>query len=336
VKLGAISSTLRHLDLEDNLRHFRERGLQAVELACAGFHDVSYGEPGKLLAEKLLSQRGELDRFVDLVAEYGLEISALAIHGEPLAPDRDKAERYRTEFRQACELAEALGTTRLTLLAGLPEGGPGDATPNWITCPFPYSLMDSYRWQWEERLTPYWEAQGAIAAAHGLKLCFEMHPGDMVFNTETMLRLREILGPVAGCNFDPSHLFWQGIDPLESLRALGDAVYHVHAKDSLVEAPNARLNGVMDPKPFGDVTRRSWTFRTPGWGHDASFWRSFIATLRLIGYDDVISLEIEGDEFMNPIEGLDQAVAFLKPLVLERPVGVQWWHTTYVPPSGVD
>jgi sugar phosphate isomerase/epimerase len=146
-----------------------------------------------------------------------------------------------------------------------------------------------------------------------------------------MLRLRGILGPVAGCNFDPSHLFWQGIDPLESLRALGDAVYHVHAKDSLVEVSNARLNGFMDPKPFGEVQARSWTFRTPGWGHDESFWRGFVSTLRLIGYEDVISLEIEGDEFMDSLEGLDKAVAFLRPLVLERKPGVQWWHANYVP-----
>jgi len=331
VKLGAISSTLRQFDFEENLRQFQARGIEAVEIACAGFHDVSYGEPGKLLAEKLLTHKSEPKRFLDLIARYGQEISAYAIHGEPLSADRDKAEEYSREFRQACELAEATGVTRLTLLAGLPEGGPGDRTPNWITCPFPYSLMESYRWQWEERVLPYWREKAKIADAHGVQLCFELHPGDVVFNPETFLKLREVLGPVAGCNFDPSHLFWQGIDPIEALRYLGDAVYHVHAKDSMVEAPNARLNGFMDPKPFVEVDTRSWTFRTPGWGHGEEFWRRFIATLRQIGYEDVISLEIEGDEFMEPLEGLEKSVAFLKPLVLERRPGAQWWHETYIP-----
>jgi sugar phosphate isomerase/epimerase len=331
MKLGAISSTLRQLDFEENLRHFRDRGIEAVEIACAGFHEVSYGEPGKLIAEKLLGDKGELDRFLDLVGRYGLEISALAVHGEPLTPDKQRAEEYARQFRQACELAEALGVDRLTLLAGLPEGGPGDGTPNWITCPFPYSLMESYRWQWQERVIPYWQKQATIADAHGVRLCFEMHPGDVVFNPESLMKLREALGPVAGCNFDASHLFWQGIDPLEALRFLGDGVYHVHAKDLMVEVHNTRLNGFMDPKPFGQVKTRSWTFRTPGWGHDEHFWRSFVGTLRLIGYEDVISLEIEGDEFMEPLEGLDQAVSFLKPLMLELKPGVQWWHATYVP-----
>jgi sugar phosphate isomerase/epimerase len=331
MKLGAISTTLRELDFEDNLRHFRERGLEAVEIACAGFHDVAWGEDDRRIEEKLLADRGLLERFADLVREHGLEISALAVHGEPLSPDPGKAEEYALGFRRACALAEALGVRRLTLLAGLPEGGPGERTPNWITCPFPYSLMASYRWQWEERVVPYWREQASVADAHGLRLCFEMHPGDVVFNPETLLRLRDALGPIAGCNFDPSHLFWQGIDPLEALRALGDAVYHVHAKDSRVETHNVRLNGFMDPKPFGQIADRAWTFRTPGWGHGEDFWRAFVGTLRLVGYDDVISLEVEGDELMDALEALDKAVGFLAPLVLERRPGAQWWHATYVP-----
>lgn len=330
MKLGAISSTLRQFDFAGNLAQFRDRGIGAVEIACAGFHDVTYGEPGALLAEKLLGDKRELDRFHKLVDSHGLEISALAVHGEPLSPDPAKSDEYRHQFRRACELAEALGVSRVTLLAGLPEGGPGDTTPNWITCPFPYSLPESYRWQWEERVIPYWREQAAVADAHGVRLCFEMHPGDVVHNPETLMRLRDALGPIAGCNFDPSHLFWQGIDPLEALRFLGtDVVYHVHAKDSMVEQHNVRLNGFLDPKPFDDVRGRAWTFRTPGWGHDEGFWRALVATLRLIGYDDVISLEIEGDEYMDPVEGLDQAVRFLQPLILERQPGVQWWHATY-------
>jgi sugar phosphate isomerase/epimerase len=331
MKLGAISSTLRQFDFEENLRQFQAHGIEAIEVACAGFHDVSFGEPGKLLAEKLLADRGERDRFVDLIGRYGLEISAYAVHGEPLSPDPDKSAEYRRQLADVCRLAEATGVTRITLLAGLPEGGPGDGTPNWITCPFPYALMESYRWQWEERVVPYWREQGKVAEACGVQLCFELHPGDVVFNPETFMRLRAEIGPVAACNFDPSHLFWQGIDPIEALRFLGEAVRHVHAKDSLVEAPNARINGFMDPKPFGEVDTRSWTFRTPGWGHGEDFWRRFVATLRQIGYEDVISLEIEGDEFMEPTEGLEKAVAFLKPLVLERRPGVQWWHATYTP-----
>lgn len=329
MRLGAISTTLNQFEFEDGLRSLQDNGIQAIELAIAGYHNVAFGEQGKLLADKLLANREERVRFTHLLGRHDLTISAFAIHGQPLTPDREAKQEYSRQFRQACKLAEALGVERLTLLAGLPEGAAGDTCPTWITCPFPYSLMDAYQWQWTERVIPYWREHAGIAEAHGCRLCFEMHPGDVVFNPETLMRLRAEIGPVVGCNFDPSHLFWQGIDPLEALRFLGDAVYHVHAKDVEVLRHNTRVNGVLDPKPFGQVAIRSWIWRTPGWGHGEEFWRAFTSTLRLIGYDDVISLETEGDEFMDSREGLARAATFLRPLMFEqRPEG-QWWHATY-------
>jgi sugar phosphate isomerase/epimerase len=182
------------------------------------------------------------------------------------------------------------------------------------------------RWQWEERLVPYWREQGRIAEDHGVRLCFEMAPNDMVYNPRSLLRLREAVGPVIGCNFDPSHLFWQGIDPLEAIVELRDAVYHVHAKDVRVDPRVARVHGVLDPAPYSDFGRRAWTFRTVGYGHDETFWRDFVSTLRVIGYDDVLSIEHE-DELLDPDEGLEKAVRFLAPIVLEQPIGAMWWDT---------
>ena len=135
-----------------------------------------------------------------------------------------------------------------------------------------------------------------------------------------------------GCNFDPSHLVWQGIDVLEALRALGDAVYHVHAKDVRVQTHNVRRDGILDPKPYSELGGRAWTFRTVGYGHGEGFWRDFVSTLRLIGYDDVLSIEHE-DEYADSSEGLAKAVAFLRPLVLERPLGRLWWDVVQEPAS---
>jgi sugar phosphate isomerase/epimerase len=139
-----------------------------------------------------------------------------------------------------------------------------------------------------------------------------------------MLRLRDECGKNLGANFDPSHLFWQGMDPIVSLRALGDAVFHVHAKDCQVDSGNTALNGVLDTKSYGDEWNRSWIFRTCGYGHGLDFWTDFVSTLRLIGYDGVISIEHE-DSLMSTNEGFRNAVEFLKPVILREKPGEMWW-----------
>jgi sugar phosphate isomerase/epimerase len=315
-----VSVGIQHHEVEDGLALLQRLGLEAIEVACAGFHTPKYGDPGRLLAAP-----EERHRWQALLEEHGLEVSALAIHGSPLSPNRETAAEYSRQFRLACEFAEAIGVDRLTLLGGLPEGAPGESTPVWIVVPFPFENLDIYAWQWEERVVPYWREHGAIAEAHGCRLCFEMHPGDVVYNPATLLRLRTELGPVIGCNFDPSHLFWQGIDPLEALRELGEAVYHVHAKDTGVQQHRVRLNGVLDTTPYYDLPRRAWNFRTVGYGHDELWWRDFVSTLRMIGYDDVVSIEHE-DDVMSVEEGLTKAVALLKSVVIEKPVGELFWQ----------
>lgn len=320
MKLGVITTGLVQHEFERGLDLAHELGFSTIELGCAGFHSKRYCDPQALLADA-----GALDRWRAAIDERSFEISALAVHGAPLSPDPEQAARYEREFRDACALAERLGVTRLTLLAGIPEGAPGDRTPTWIVTPFPPWNLEALAWQWEERLIPYWRTQAQVAEDHGCRLCFEMSPADMVFNPETLLRLRAEVGAVVGCNLDPSHLFWQQIDPLEAIRALGELIWHVHAKDTRTQDHEVRLNGVLDPTPHGDVGRRSWLFRTVGYGHPESFWRDFVSTLREAGYDDVLSIEHE-DGLVHPDEGLAKAAGLLGTILLERPVGLQWWE----------
>ncbi len=163
-----------------------------------------------------------------------------------------------------------------------------------------------------------------FGANHGVKLALEMHPGFVVYNTESMIKLRKHCGKNIGANFDPSHLFWQGIDPVFAIKTLKDAIIHVHANDSALDEYIVRFRGVNDWKHYSDVTNRAWTFRTVGYGHDIKFWKDFISSLRLIGYDGAISIEHE-DPLMSVDEGLGKAIEFLnKVLLFEKPCEI-WW-----------
>jgi sugar phosphate isomerase/epimerase len=154
----------------------------------------------------------------------------------------------------------------------------------------------------------------------------EMHPGFVVYNPETLLRLRHEAGERIGANYDPSHLVWQGIDPIEAVHELGRAraIFHAHAKDTYVDARNVRRNGVLDTKPYDQVLDRAWTFRTVGFGHGESMWRDLVSALRAVGYDDVLSIEHE-DILASRDEGLEHAVALLRRVALRRPAGEMWW-----------
>ena len=213
-------------------------------------------------------------------------------------------------------LAEKLGVKRIITFSGCPGGSPEDKTPNWVTCAWPDDFGKILEYQWNEVLIPYWRETSAFAAAHGIeKIAFEMHPGFCVYNPETLMKLRKAVGPLIGANFDPSHLFWQGIDPVAAIRYLGEAIYYFHAKDTKIDPINCPVNGVLDTKNFTDEINRSWIFRSVGYGHDYTVWKDIVSNLRLVGYDDVLSIEHE-DSLMTPTEGLQKAISFLKEVLI--------------------
>jgi sugar phosphate isomerase/epimerase len=173
---------------------------------------------------------------------------------------------------------------------------------------------------------PYWSEEGERARAAGVTIGFEMHPGMVVYNPETFFRLRDAVGEAAGCNFDPSHLFWQGIDVVQAAKEIGraGAIVHVHAKDTALHPDNVRRNGVLDTKPYDQVLDRSWAFRTVGYGHDELLWRELLSVLSAVGYGGAISIEHE-DNLMSIDEGLAKAVRLLDQELLKERPGDMWW-----------
>ena len=311
MKLGVFNPILAGMNFEDAMKYLADSGVQAVEIGCGGFPGKAHCDPAVLLNDE-----AELEKFKAVLEKNHLEISALSTHGNAVHPDPAIAKQFHDDFVGAVLLAEKLGVKRIITFSGCPGGSPEDKTPNWVTCAWPDDFGKILDYQWNEVLIPYWRETSAFAAAHGIeKIAFEMHPGFCVYNPETLMKLRKAVGPLIGANFDPSHLFWQGIDPVAAIRYLGDAIYFFHAKDTKIDPINCPVNGVLDTKNFTDEIHRSWIFRSVGYGHDYTVWKDIVSNLRLVGYDDVLSIEHE-DSLMTPTEGLQKAISFLKEVLI--------------------
>ena len=314
MKLSVLSNLFGSLSLEEVLTKFEAMGIDAVEIGCGGFPGKDHCDPAKLLADPKA-----LEEFKDAFRRHNLEIAVLSCHGNAVHPDPAVAKEFDDDFRDAVLLAEKLGIDTIVTFSGCPGGSAVDTTPNWVTCPWPPVFGEILDYQWNEVLIPYWKKTAEFCKSHGVtKIAFEMHPGFCVYNPETLLRLRAAVGDIIGANFDPSHLIWQGIEPVAAIRELQGCIYHFHAKDTKVDKYNTAKYGVLDTKTFTDEIHRSWIFRSVGYGNGLDYWREMISALRLAGYDKVMSIEHE-DSLMTPIEGLTHAVEFLKESIIKEP-----------------
>lgn len=319
MKVGVFAVLFSSLPFEEALDYIAKVGVEAVEIGCGGYVGDAHCKPTQLL--------GHADRiaaFQQAVASRGLAISALSAHANPLHPNPEIGAAHRDYVTNAILLAEAAGVDTVVTFSGCPGGAPGDMTPNWVTCPWPPDFSATLDYQWNDVMLPYWEKTAKFAAERGVRLAIEMHPGFCVYNPGTLLRLRQAIGPTIGANFDPSHLFWQNVDLTDAIRALGSAIYHFHAKDTKIDPINAGLNGVLDMTPYSDFAKRSWIFRTVGYGHGADVWSDIISNLRLVGYDGALSIEHE-DGLMSAREGFEKAVSLLRSIVIRESAGPAFW-----------
>jgi sugar phosphate isomerase/epimerase len=302
MKIGLFTDGLRDLAFDAMLDWCAAQGIETVEIGTGNFSDA----PHCNLARLLESDAARAD-FLGAIARRGLRLSALNCSGNLLDPDPERRSKSQRVFRDSVRLAQKLGLDTVVTMSGCP-GEPGEPGryPNWVTCTWQPEFQPLIEWQWKEAVEPFWRETAPFVADYGVRLALEMHPGQAVYNTRTLVRLREVSGGYVGANLDPSHLFWQGMDPLHVIGALGEAIFHVHAKDCWFDRDEMALNGGLETR----MTTRAWEHCIPGKGHDENFWRDFVAALKRVGYDRSLSIEYAGPG-ANARAGIEQTAALL-------------------------
>jgi sugar phosphate isomerase/epimerase len=318
MKVGVFTALLAKFSLDKVLEKLKGLNIHTVELGTGNYP----GDPHCKLS--MLNDRQALKDFKHKLESNGFTISALSCHGNPLHPNPAIAKAYQETSKRTVRLAEKLGVSVVIDFSGCPGDSDKAKYPNWVTCPWPPEYLDLLAWQWERKVIPYWTRHAQFAKDHGVKIAIEMHPGFVVYSPETLLKLRHAVGNTVGCNYDPSHMFWQSIDPIKAIRVLGDSIFHVHAKDTQIYDSNLPKTGVLDTKKYTDERNRAWIFRSVGYGHDDGWWKEFISTLRMYGYDHALSIEHE-DSLLSPDEGLSKAAAFLNAIVIRDRPTAAWW-----------
>ncbi len=322
MKLGVFTTLYSDTPFKESLDYFKSIGIEMIEIACGGYPGNAHCNP-----EVLLHDEAKFAEFMKTIQDSGLEVSALSVHSNPVHPDKALREGFQKDMNNAILMAEKMGIHQINTFSGCPGDCENSKYPNWVTCPWPDDFLSILEWQWNEVLIPYWKEEVKFAKAHGVdKIGLELHPGFCVYNTESLLKLREAVGPEIGANLDPSHIIWQGMDPVAVIRQLGKAgaIFHFHAKDTKVDELNTAVNGVLDTKHYGDEINRSWVFRSVGYGNGYQFWKDIVSNLRLVGYDYAVSIEHE-DSIMSRSEGLEKAASLLNEVLIKQPKGAMTW-----------
>lgn len=324
MKLGVFTVLFASLPFEEMLDKVKDAGLKAVEIGTGAYPGNSHCP-----IDELLEDKEKRDEYLKQVADRGLIISGFSCHGNPLSPDTAFATKSDVDLRKTIQLASLCKVPVVNCFSGLP-GTPFDSkdsvTPNWPVVPWPPEHIDVYNWQWEEKIIPYWKEIGRLATESNVKIAIELHGGFSVHSPYTMLKLREATCEAIGANFDPSHLWWQGIDPVAAIKILGaaGAIHHFHAKDTIIDQDNVSMHGLLSTISYGEVAHRSWTFRSVGCGHDLKVWSDMMSALRVVGYDYVVSIEHE-DPLMSIDEGFNRAVTNLNSVLIHDMPTDMWW-----------
>ncbi len=312
MRLGLFTWPFNDKPLGWVLDYARQLKLEMLELGAGN-------DPGAAHCpvESLLSDAGARRRYLKQFADHGLGISALSCHGNPLHPDPKLARARNAVYERTLKLAELLEVPVVNCFSGCPGDDRGGGRPNWVVSLETPEYVNLLRWQWEERVVPYWREAARLAARHGRRVGLEFDPGYAVFNVNSLLRLRSATNDAIGCNLDLSNMFAQGVEAEAVIRALASAgaLFHFHAKDAVLDETNIAVNGLLDTTPYDRVGRRSWSYAAVGYGHDELYWKRILAALKTAGYDYTLSIEHE-DPITAPEVGVRLSAEFLHSILL--------------------
>ncbi len=323
MKLGAYTACLHDLPLPEALKILADMGLTSAEVNSGGFLPAPH-----LPIPQLLESADARSEYLGEYAAAGIELTALNCNGNPLDPDLEGAKQAN-DLLTSIELASKLGVKRVVTMSGAPGAEASSTKPVWNVLPWHSAFLEIRDYQWDEVAIPFWKKVQDVAADADVKVCIEMHPGNVVFNPRTLERLvTETNATHVGAEMDPSHLFWQGIDPTEATKSLGSLVYNAAAKDTRIN-PLSRVNGNLDDafswvpvdEPGGlSLGGRytlggwpkdpSWDFVAVGRGHDVNWWTGFLAALAEIDPDMPVNIEHE-DQELDQLGGLRSAAETL-------------------------
>lgn len=321
MKLGVFTPLFNHLNFDQMINEVASKGLETVEIGTGGNPGTAH-----LDIDKLLESKEAREEYLQKLEDKGLSISAFSTHNNPISPDPKEAKEADESIRKTIKLASLMDVPVVNGFSGIAAGNDTDTAVNWPVSPWPNEFSESYEYQWEQKLIPYWKEINTVAEEAGVKIGIEMHGGFLVHSPYTMLRLREEAGGAIGVNFDPSHMWWQGIDPVAAIKILGEAgaIHHFHAKDTYLDQDNINMYGLTDMQPYGDVQTRAWTFRSVGMGHSLDVWADMVSALRIYNYDHVISIEHE-DPIMSVDEGFTRAITNLQSIMIKEEPSEMWW-----------
>ncbi len=305
------------MPLEELCPKAKAWGFDGLELACWNLH---------FQVDQALETDSYLRNLRDLLEKHGLKWYAIATHlvgqcvGDLIIDERHKSilpsriwgdgdpegvrQRAAEEVKNTARAAALFGAKVVTGFTG---------SKIWHTFAgfppvSPEMIEDGYK-DFADRWNPIMDVFDEV----GVKFGLEVHPTEIAFDFWTTQRTLEAIGrrPAFGINFDPSHLYWQMMDPVEFIHEYGDRIYHMHVKES-VRNLNGRNGILVSHLPFGDY-RRGWDFVSPGRG-GVPFERIFRA-LNTVGYKGPLSIEWE-DNGMNREQGAPEAVALVRRLDL--------------------
>jgi sugar phosphate isomerase/epimerase len=313
MRIGVYSDSVAKLSRRQMFAWCAERGVQDVELGVGAWGPW----PRPHLDIATIGERREREQLAGELREYGLRLGAVNAAGNLLHPDPAKRQDAQDRFWASVELAVALGVNRVITMSGCPAGPGGGLLgifPCWATSADDERL---FAWQVEHEVAPFWRATSdrLQREAPGLMVCLEMHPGVTIFSSAGFQALVPHVGRNIGINFDPSHFWWQGIDPLTVVEALGDRIGWAHGKDTLLYPERIRRDGVLHYAPPGESEAAPWHFAPVGEGHDDRTWATLLAAVRRAGYDGVISIEHEDPRYdgeegtRRSVDGLKRALA---------------------------